>query len=209
LPFRVFGVDCSTFRVAAWRRPLVEFAARSEYSARRSIALMGYAFPFCRWPLPQLYGFSSPGSTDCCSSNPFHPLVGFRVPPEFCSVNPSRPVSTGRLLSWAFAPFSTCRHRRSTSCECAALTTVPTSGVGYPLDGLLPSIPGRPCFRSTALMGFTLRSHPSVGSFARCHVNRPAYRFSCRYSRCYDRVGPAGRGSRVRPGGSSFRRARV
>jgi hypothetical protein len=122
---------------------------------------------------------------------------------------PSRPASTGRLLSWAFAPFSTCRHRRSTSCECAALTTVPPSGFGYPLDGLLPSIPGRPCFRSTALMGFTLRSHPSVGSFARCHVNRPAYRFSCRYSRCYDRVGPAGRGSRVRPGGSSFRRARV
>jgi hypothetical protein len=108
LPFRVFGVDCSTFRVAAWRRPLVEFAARSEYSARRSIALMGYAFPFCRWPLPQLYGFSSPGSTDCCSSNPFHPLVGFRVPPESCSVNLAvrpRPVgsSLGLLLPSALA----------------------------------------------------------------------------------------------------------
>jgi hypothetical protein len=204
LPFGVFGVDCSTFCVAAWRRPLLEFAARSECSARQSIMLMGYMIPFCRWPLPRLYGFPLSGSTDCCSGNQFHPLFGFRVPPESCSVNPSRPASTGQLLSWACVPFSTCRGRRSTYCECAALTTVPPSGFGFPLDGLLPSVPGRPCFRSTALLGFTLRSRPSVGSFACSHVNPPAYRFSCRCSRFYDRVGPAGRGFRVRPGGSSF-----
>jgi hypothetical protein len=31
---------------------------------------------------------------------------------------------------------------------------VPPSGFGYPLDGLLPSSPSGPCFRSTAPMGF-------------------------------------------------------
>jgi hypothetical protein len=37
---------------------------------------------------------------------------------------------------------------------------VPPSGFGYPLDGFLPSVPCRPCFMPTALMGFTLRSFP-------------------------------------------------
>jgi len=35
---------------------------------------------------------------------------------------------------------------------------VPSSGFGYPPDGLLPSIPRRFCFAPAALMGFTLRS---------------------------------------------------
>jgi hypothetical protein len=99
--------------------------------------------------------------------NQLHPLFEFRVPPESGSVNPGRPAATGPLLSWAFLPFSTCRHRRSTCCECAALTTVPPSGFGYPLGGLLPSIPGRFCFTPAALVGFTLRSPPSAGSFGR------------------------------------------
>jgi hypothetical protein len=35
---------------------------------------------------------------------------------------------------------------------------VPSSGFGYPLDGLLPAIPCRFCFTPAALVGFTLRS---------------------------------------------------
>jgi hypothetical protein len=37
---------------------------------------------------------------------------------------------------------------------------VPPSGFGYPLDGLLPSTPGRACFIPTALLGF-IPSEPS------------------------------------------------
>jgi hypothetical protein len=37
---------------------------------------------------------------------------------------------------------------------------VPPSGFGYPLDGLLPSVPCRSCFIPAALMGSTLRSVP-------------------------------------------------
>jgi hypothetical protein len=35
---------------------------------------------------------------------------------------------------------------------------VPPSGFGYPLDGLLPTVPRRFCFAPAALLGFTLRS---------------------------------------------------
>lgn len=37
---------------------------------------------------------------------------------------------------------------------------VPSSGFGYPLDGLLPRIPCRFCFTPAALMGFSLRRFP-------------------------------------------------
>jgi hypothetical protein len=37
---------------------------------------------------------------------------------------------------------------------------VPSSGFGYPLDGLLPRIPCRFCFTPAALLGFTLRRFP-------------------------------------------------
>jgi len=36
--------------------------------------------------------------------------------------------------------------------------SVPPSGFGYPLDGLRPPSPCRPCFIPAALQGFTLRS---------------------------------------------------
>lgn len=39
---------------------------------------------------------------------------------------------------------------------------VPPSGFGYPLDGLLPSIPRRFFFAPAALMGFSLRSQPAA-----------------------------------------------
>jgi hypothetical protein len=162
-------------------------AANKEANASRSRFVVGPCLSFTV--------FLRRGPLIVVQYNQLHPLFEFRVPPESCSVNPSRPAAAGPLLSWAFVPFSTCRHRRSTCCGCAAPTTVPPSGFGYPLGGLLPSKPGRFCFTPPALLGFSLRSLPSVGSFGCFHPNRPTYRFSCRCSRRYGRAGPAGRGS--------------
>jgi len=102
--------------------------------------------------------FPRRASADRGSSDPFHPLFAFDGPPESSSVVPSRPAGTGPLLSWALAPFSTCRGRRSTDCARAARTGVPPSGFGDPPDGLLPSIPGRFSFTPAALVGFSCRS---------------------------------------------------
>jgi hypothetical protein len=79
----------------------------------------------------------------------------------------------------------------------AHLTTVPPSGFGYPLDGLLPSIPGRFCFTPPALLGFSFGVLPSAGSFGCSHPSAPTYRFSCRCSRHSGRAGLVGRGSWV------------
>jgi hypothetical protein len=42
---------------------------------------------------------------------------------------------------------------------------VPSSGFGYPLDGLLPRIPCRFCFTPAALLGFSLRRFPLPKGF--------------------------------------------
>jgi hypothetical protein len=53
---------------------------------------------------------------------------------------------------------------------------VPPSGFGYPLDGLLPRVPGRFCFTPAALMGFALRRFHLPGAIATLSVakNPPA-----------------------------------
>jgi hypothetical protein len=85
------------------------------------------------------------------------PLFGFGVPPEFSTVEPSRAPPRARRtrpLSWAFVPFSTYQPRGSTDRRPCLARFVPPSGFGDPLDGLLPSRPGRACFIPTALVGF-------------------------------------------------------
>jgi hypothetical protein len=60
---------------------------------------------------------------------------------------------------------------------------VPPSGFGYPLDGLLPSVPCRFCFTPAALLGFALRScSPSRGTRHVSAPGRPTYRLSRRYT---------------------------
>jgi hypothetical protein len=83
------------------------------------------------------------------------PLCEFRLPPESYPTDPSRPTAVRQLLSWAFGPFSTYKNRRSTKSRASPARYVPPSGFGYPLDGLLPSIPGRLCFKPAALLGFS------------------------------------------------------
>jgi hypothetical protein len=50
------------------------------------------------------------------------------------------------------------RVRRSTAAGFASARYVPPSGFGYPLGGLLPPSPCRPCLVPAALLGFALRS---------------------------------------------------
>jgi hypothetical protein len=86
------------------------------------------------------------------------PLFEFRVPPEYCPTRPSPPAEADEHLSWALGPYSTCWARRSTSRRLACSCYVPSSGFGYPRDGLLPPSPRRLCFAPAALLGLSLRS---------------------------------------------------
>jgi hypothetical protein len=56
--------------------------------------------------------------------------------------------------------FRALQHLRITESTTTGLACppVPPSGFGYPLDGFLLGEPCRPCFRSAALLGFTLWS---------------------------------------------------
>jgi hypothetical protein len=95
----------------------------------------------CRWSL-----FSVQSS----------PLFEFRLPLEYYPAKPSRPAAAGQLLSWALVPYSTSRIEGPPHAGSPA-RYVPPSGFGYPLGGLLPSVPCRFCFTPAALVGFTLR----------------------------------------------------
>jgi hypothetical protein len=139
------------------RHVLSELAARSEFSARRSTALIGSAIPLCRWPFPRLCGFPTPGRADHVK-RPVHPLFEFRLPPEYRPTQPSLPAAAGKLLSGAFAPYSTRRIGGPLSASVAHARYVPPSGFGYPLGGLLPPSPCRLFFAPAALLGFALRS---------------------------------------------------
>jgi hypothetical protein len=155
-PFRVFG--CAA-RPATFppRGVLSGFAARSEFRARRSTAVIGWAIPLCRWPFPRLCGFPSSGHADYVKQ-PAHPLFEFRVPPESCPAQPSPPAAAGERLSWALFPYSARGLGDPLAAGGAGARYGPPSGFGYPLGGLRPPRPCRFCFTPAALMGFTLRS---------------------------------------------------
>jgi len=106
-PFRVFSRVARPDALPP-RGVLSELAARSEFSVRWSIALIGFAIPLCRWPFPRLCGFPSPDRADHVK-RPVHPLVEFCLPPEYCPTRPSPPAGADKHLSWAFVPFSTPR----------------------------------------------------------------------------------------------------
>jgi hypothetical protein len=103
---------------------------------------------------------------------------------------PSRPAAASQLLSWAFVPYSTPGFGGLPAAGLASARYVPSSGFGYPLDGLLPPSPCRFCFTPAALLGFTLRSFLLPKGTRRVSaVDEPAYRFSRRYSRPPKRMG--------------------
>jgi hypothetical protein len=111
------------------------------------------------------------------------PLFELRLRSECYPALPSQSAAAGRLLSWAFVPYSTSRIRGSLHAGLPA-RHVPPSGFGFPLDGLHPLIPCRFCFAPAALMGFTLRSFLlSQGIRCSSRPDEPTYRFAYRCSR--------------------------
>jgi hypothetical protein len=178
LPFRVFN-RAGCHEPLPDRGVLSEFAARSQFLARRSTACIGWAVPFCRWPFPRLYGFPSPGRADDVKPS-VHPVCEFRVPPEF-STRSSPPAAAGGHLSWAFVPFSTRGIGGPQVAGFAWARYVAPSGFGYPLGALLPPSPCRFCFTPAALLGFTLWSFLLTEGCRRVSTPvAPTYRLSRR-----------------------------
>jgi len=80
-------------------------------------------------------------------------LHGRRRPPTDTSLTLSQ-----RRHLLGFLPRWHMRHARSGSHGRCLARHLPSPGFGYPLDGLLPRAPRRPCFMPTAPVGFSLRS---------------------------------------------------
>jgi hypothetical protein len=100
--------------------------------------------------------FRSPGYGWLRSGDQSSPLFESHLPLESYPATPSRSAAADQLLSWALVPFSTFRIEGPPDADLPA-RYVPPSGFGYPLDGLLPSVPCRFSFTPAALLGFTLR----------------------------------------------------
>lgn len=107
--------------------------------------------------MPRLCGFPA---TSCrrprLSCQP-HPLFELHLPLESYPATPTRPPQrSGPLMG-----FGSLQHIQGfevhESRAMQAARSVPSSGFGYPLDGLRPRIPGRFYFAPAALMGFALR----------------------------------------------------
>jgi hypothetical protein len=116
-------------------------------------------------------------------SVPSNPLFESRLPPEYYPAKPSRPAAASQPLSWALAPYSTSRIKGPLAAGIPA-RYVPPSGFGYPLDGLLPSIPVPVFFRTGGAHGI----HPSElsprGRYSeRFRPKGPTYCFAGRCSR--------------------------
>jgi len=78
-----------------------------------------------------------------------------------CKHYPARPEPVGRNRQTPLMGFASLQHLQDPkvhSPRALPARYVPPSGFGYPLDGLLPSDPGRSCFVPAAPMGFPLRS---------------------------------------------------
>jgi len=112
---------------------------------------------FAVGPAPRLCGFPSAGFAGHLSASSRALSSSFAFLQSITQSNLAgrpQPTSSSRGLLFPTAHQGSEVHRSQVLLACY----VPPSGFGDPLDGLLPSIPCRPCFVPAALMGFTLRS---------------------------------------------------
>jgi hypothetical protein len=137
---RPLGIRAS-FRVPT-RRSTALLVQRSHFAVGRSLGSVVFLHR------------AAPGTV----KRPVRPLYEFRVPPESCPAQPSRPAAADQLLSWASVPYSTRGFGGPLAAGLAIARYVPPAGFGHPLGGLLPPSPCRPCFVPAALLGFALRS---------------------------------------------------
>jgi len=211
--------------IAARKRPLVEFTARSTYS-RVSYRPYRFSDPAAPFALASALRSSDTRSVSQPFNQPTTPLVEFRAPAESCPTSPSRSPrrpspsriqnhSPGRNRNYGpdrsqhrrrqprsaplldFAALQHFRIRRSTCRAASEPRCVPPPGFGYPLDGFLPPSPCRLCFTPTALVGLApSESSPFERYRARLQADAPTYRFLPPLrSSLSRRAGPAGRGS--------------
>jgi len=88
------------------------------------------------------------------------------LPLEFYPAKPTRPSQRPSPLMGSHS-LQHMMNSRSTHRGRKPTRYVPSSGFGYPLDGLLPRIPGRSYFVPAALLGFALRRFVPSSEVAR------------------------------------------
>jgi hypothetical protein len=154
-PFRVFGFAAG---LTAFR-PLIILLGLAARSATSSATVSHHWFSDPTVPLAvasAVWFFRSRRSwlrlskPTCIRSRVY-------LPQSIRPANPSRRAAAHQLLSWAFIPYSTLRDGRSTFRGLCLARCVPSSGFGYPRDGLRPSRPWPVLFRTGSAHGI----HPS------------------------------------------------
>jgi hypothetical protein len=119
-------------------------------------------------------------------------------PSTVCTPLPSQSAAAVRHLPWTSNSLQHIQPHRSTEHGHCRVHFGPSAGFDYPLDGLRPVRPRRPCFMPAALMGFALRSVPlSPGRRGVSAEAAPTYRFSracSTHARRHATAGHTGRG---------------
>jgi len=155
-PFRVFGVAARPSPLPAgvvllWNRVLVQSISPAEVPS----SLLRWS----RYAVSPCLGcavFLQRAAAGYCLGDRLPPLFELHLPLEYYPATPTRPPRrSGPLMG--FGSLQHMKNSRSTHRGLKPTRYVPSSGFGYPLDGLLPRIPGRFYFAPAALMGFALR----------------------------------------------------
>jgi hypothetical protein len=135
------------------RRPLgISRSSRGHPARYRSYWFCGPTSPLA---IPSAVWFSHTGVRRTVQHSRRR-LSEFGLPPEYCPAQASPPAAAGGLLSWAFAPFSTCKERRSTY-RGHTRPLRSACRVWLPSWRLAPSEPGPGLFRPGGARGI----HPS------------------------------------------------